>query len=83
LTTHKGQLIFIQGTSAVALINANTHVGMFTPQVIIKGGQRGLVLVLFDRPGNSIQNRIYGRRQKHQKTKVENNNAERPLSRRP
>jgi len=58
------QLIFIQGASsaAAALINGDTHVGMFSPQVVIEGSQRGLDFAMFGRLGNTIENRIYGKK---------------------
>lgn len=58
------QLIFIQGASsaAMALINGDTHVGMFSPQVVIEGAQRGLDFAMFGRLGNTIENVIYGKK---------------------
>ncbi len=58
------QLIFIQGASsaAMALINGDTHVGMFSPQVVIEGTQRGLDFAMFGRLGNTIENVIYGKK---------------------
>lgn len=58
------QLIFIQGASAAAaaIINGETQVGMFSPQVVIEGVQRGLDLTMFGRLGNAIENRIYGKK---------------------
>lgn len=58
------QLIFIQGASAAAaaLINGDTQVGMFSPQVVIEGSQRGLDFAMFGRLGNTIENRIYGKK---------------------
>jgi ABC-type nitrate/sulfonate/bicarbonate transport system substrate-binding protein len=56
------QLIFIQGASsaAAALSSGDAQVGMFSPQVVIS--TPGLDLVMFGRLGNTMDNRIYGRR---------------------
>jgi ABC-type nitrate/sulfonate/bicarbonate transport system substrate-binding protein len=56
------QLIFIQGASsaAAALSSGDAQVGMFSPQVVI--ATPGLDLVMFGRLGNTMDNRIYGRR---------------------
>ena len=59
-----GQLIFIQGASsaAAALISGDAQVGMFSPQVVIETTMKGLDLVMFGRLGNSMENRIFGRK---------------------
>ena len=56
------QLIFIQGASsaAAALSSDDAQVGMFSPQVVIS--TPGLDLVMFGRLGNTMDNRIFGRR---------------------
>ena len=56
------QLIFIQGASsaAAALSSGDAQVGMFSPQVVIS--TPALDLVMFGRLGNTMDNRIYGRR---------------------
>jgi ABC-type nitrate/sulfonate/bicarbonate transport system substrate-binding protein len=56
------QLIFIQGASsaAAALSSGDAQVGMFSPQVVIS--TPALELVMFGRLGNTMDNRIYGRR---------------------
>lgn len=56
------QLIFIQGASsaAAALSSGDAQVGMFSPQVVI--ATPALDLVMFGRLGNTMDNRIYGRR---------------------
>jgi ABC-type nitrate/sulfonate/bicarbonate transport system substrate-binding protein len=58
------QLIFIQGaaSAAAALISGDAHVGMFSPQVVIETSMKGLDLVMFGRLGNSMDNRIFGRK---------------------
>ena len=58
------QLIFIQGASsaAAALVSGDAHVGMFSPQVVIETTMKGLDLTMFGRLGNSLDNRIYGRK---------------------
>lgn len=58
------QLIFIQGASsaAAALVSGDAHVGMFSPQVVIETTLKGLDLTMFGRLGNSLDNRIYGRK---------------------
>jgi NitT/TauT family transport system substrate-binding protein len=58
------QLIFIQGASsaAAALISGDAHVGMFSPQVVIETTPKGLDLAMFGRLGNTMDNRIYGRK---------------------
>jgi NitT/TauT family transport system substrate-binding protein len=56
------QLIFIQGASsaAAALSSGDAHVGMFSPQVVIS--TPALELVMFGRLGNTMDNRVYGKR---------------------
>ena len=56
------QLIFIQGASsaAAALSSDDAQVGMFSPQVVIS--TPALDLVMFGRLGNTMDNRIFGRR---------------------
>jgi len=56
------QLIFIQGASsaAAALSSGDAHVGMFSPQVVIS--TPALDLIMFGRLGNTLDNRIYGRK---------------------
>lgn len=58
------QLIFIQGatSAAAALISGDAHVGMFSPQVVIETSAKGLDLTMFGRLGNSMDNRIFGRK---------------------
>ncbi len=58
------QLIFIQGatSAAAALISGEVQVGMFSPQVVITSSMQGLDLLMFGRLGNSMDNRIFGRR---------------------
>ncbi|MEX0807012.1 MAG: ABC transporter substrate-binding protein [Candidatus Binatia bacterium] len=58
------QLIFIQGatSAAAALISGDAQVGMFSPQVVIETTMKGLDLTMFGRLGNSMDNRIFGRR---------------------
>jgi NitT/TauT family transport system substrate-binding protein len=56
------QLIFIQGASsaAAALSSGDAQIGMFSPQVVISTPQ--LDLVMFGRLGNTMDNRVYGRK---------------------
>ena len=56
------QLIFIEGASsaAAALASGDAQVGMFSPQVVIS--TPALDLLMFGRLGNTMDNRIYGRR---------------------
>lgn len=56
------QLIFIQGatSAAAALTSDDAQVGMFSPQVVIS--TPALDLVMFGRLGNTMDNRIFGRR---------------------
>jgi NitT/TauT family transport system substrate-binding protein len=61
---NQAQLIFIQGASsaAAALISGDAQVGAFSPQVVITSSMQGLDLVMVARLGNSMDNRIFGRR---------------------
>ena len=55
------ELIFIQGaSSAAALSSGDAHVGMFSPQVVIS--TPALDLIMFGRLGNTLDNRIFGRK---------------------
>jgi len=56
------ELIFIQGASsaAAALSSGDAHVGMFSPQVVIS--TPALDLIMFGRLGNTLDNRIFGRK---------------------
>ena len=56
------QLIFIQGatSAAAALSSGDAQVGMFSPQVVIS--TPALELIMFGRLGNTMDNRIYGRK---------------------
>jgi NitT/TauT family transport system substrate-binding protein len=58
------QLIFIQGASSAgaALISGDAQVGMFSPQVVITSNMQGIDLVMVGRLGNSMDNRIFGKR---------------------
>lgn len=58
------QLIFIQGASsaAAAIISGDAQVGAFSPQVVVTSSMQGLDLVMLARLGNSMDNRIFGRR---------------------
>lgn len=58
------QLIFIQGASsaAAAIISGDAQVGMFSPQVVITSALKGLDLVMLGRLGNTMDNRIFGKR---------------------
>lgn len=58
------QLIFIQGATlaASALISGDAHVGYFSPQVVITSTLRGQDLVMLARMGDSVDNRVFGRR---------------------
>jgi len=58
------QLIFIQGASsaAAAVISGDAQVGAFSPQVVVTSSMQGLDLVMVARLGNSMDNRIFGRR---------------------
>lgn len=61
---NKAQLIFIQGatSAAAAVISGDAQVGMFSPQVVITSTMKGLDLVMLGRLGDSMDNRIFGRR---------------------
>lgn len=61
---NQAQLIFIQGASsaAAALVSGDAQVGMFSPQVVITTAMQGLDLIMVGRLGNSMDNRIYGRK---------------------
>jgi ABC-type nitrate/sulfonate/bicarbonate transport system substrate-binding protein len=61
---NQAQLIFIQGASsaAAALISGDAQVGAFSPQVVITSSMQGLDLVMIARLGNSMDNRIFGRK---------------------
>lgn len=58
------QLIFIQGASsaAAAVISGDAQIGMFSPQVVITSAMKGLDLVMLGRLGNTMDNRIFGKR---------------------
>ena len=58
------QLIFIQGASlaAAAIISGDAQMGAFSPQVVVTSSMQGLDLVMLARMGNSMDNRIFGRR---------------------
>src|ERR671923_967890 len=58
------ELIFIQGASsaAAALSSGDAQVGMFSPQVVIETTMKGLDLTMFGRLGNTMDNRIFGRK---------------------
>ena len=53
---------FYQGASlaAAALTSGDAQVGMFSPQVVITNP--GLELVMFGRLGNTMDNRVYGKK---------------------
>ena len=56
------ELIFIQGatSAAAALSSGDAQVGMFSPQVVIS--TPALDLIMFGRLGNTMDNRIFGRK---------------------
>jgi NitT/TauT family transport system substrate-binding protein len=58
------QLIFIQGaaSAAAAIISGDAQIGAFSPQVVITSSLQGLDLVMLARLGNSMDNRIFGKR---------------------
>jgi NitT/TauT family transport system substrate-binding protein len=58
------QMIFIQGatSAAAAVISGDAQVGMFSPQVVITSAMKGLDLVMLGRLGNTMDNRIFGKR---------------------
>jgi ABC-type nitrate/sulfonate/bicarbonate transport system substrate-binding protein len=61
---NQAQLIFIQGASsaAAAVISGDAQVGAFSPQVVVTSSMQGLDLVMVARLGNSMDNRIFGRK---------------------
>ena len=61
---NQAQLIFIQGASlaASALISGDAHVGYFSPQVVITSTLRGQELVMLARMGDTVDNRIFGKK---------------------
>ncbi|MGH7767199.1 MAG: ABC transporter substrate-binding protein, partial [Candidatus Binatia bacterium] len=61
---NQAQLIFIQGASsaAAAIISGDAQVGAFSPQVVVTSSMQGLDLVMVARLGNSMDNRIFGRK---------------------
>ena len=58
------QLIFIQGaaSAAAAVISGDAQVGAFSPQVVITSTMQGLDMTMLGRLGNSMDNRIFGRK---------------------
>lgn len=58
------QLIFIQGaaSAAAAVISGDAQVGAFSPQVVITSAMQGLDMTMLGRLGNSMDNRIFGRK---------------------
>lgn len=58
------ELVFIQGatSAAAAVISGDAQVGLFSPQVVITSSLKGLDLVMLARLGNTLDNRIFGRR---------------------
>ncbi len=58
------QLVFIQGaaSAAAAVISNDAQIGSFSPQVVLTSVMQGLDLVMIGRLGNSMDNRIFGRR---------------------
>jgi len=58
------QLIFIQGaaSAAAAIISGDAQVGAFSPQVVITSVMQGLDLTMLGRLGNSMDNRIFGKK---------------------
>jgi ABC-type nitrate/sulfonate/bicarbonate transport system substrate-binding protein len=58
------QLVFIQGAAAAAaaLISNDAQIGSFSPQVVLTSAMQGLDLTMVGRLGNSMDNRIFGRR---------------------
>jgi len=61
---NQAQLIFIQGatSAAAAVISGDAQVGAFSPQVVLTSSMQGLDLVMLARLGNSMDNRIFGRK---------------------
>lgn len=58
------ELIFIQGaaSAAAAVISGDVQVGAFSPQVVLTSAMQGLDLVMLGRLGNSMDNRIFGKK---------------------
>src|SRR5262249_37805717 len=58
------QLVFIQGAAAAAaaVISNDAQIGSFSPQVVLTSAMQGLDLTMIGRLGNSMDNRIFGRR---------------------
>jgi ABC-type nitrate/sulfonate/bicarbonate transport system substrate-binding protein len=58
------QLIFIQGaaSAAAAVVSGDAQVGAFSPQVVITSTMQGLDLVMLGRLGNTMDNRIFGKK---------------------
>jgi ABC-type nitrate/sulfonate/bicarbonate transport system substrate-binding protein len=58
------QLIFIQGaaSAAAAVISGDAQVGAFSPQVVITSVMQGLDMTMLGRLGNSMDNRIFGKK---------------------
>ena len=58
------QLIFIQGaaSAAAAVVSGDAQVGAFSPQVVITSTMQGLDLTMLGRLGNTMDNRIFGRK---------------------
>jgi ABC-type nitrate/sulfonate/bicarbonate transport system substrate-binding protein len=58
------QLIFVQGASAAAaaVISGEAQVGAFSPQVVITTSMQGMDMVMLGRMGNTMDNRIFGKR---------------------
>ena len=58
------QLIFIQGaaSAAAAVISGDAQVGAFSPQVVITSTMQGLDMTMLGRLGNTMDNRIFGRK---------------------
>src|SRR5258706_1085447 len=58
------QLVFIQGAAAAAaaVISNDAQIGSFSPQVVLTSAMQGLDLVMIGRLGNTMDNRIFGRR---------------------
>jgi len=58
------QLVFIQGAAAAAaaIISNDAQIGSFSPQVVLTSAMQGLDLTMIGRLGNSMDNRIFGRR---------------------
>ncbi|HEY6201308.1 MAG TPA: ABC transporter substrate-binding protein [Candidatus Binatia bacterium] len=58
------QLVFIQGAAAAAaaIISNDAQIGSFSPQVVLTSAMQGLDLTMVGRLGNSMDNRIFGRR---------------------